>query len=75
MRKLYMYEVVFENIESRYEWWKFFACVSDDPSTALKVILDSDVVKDLLRSGRPDERKRLKHFKGPNQEVLVEASA
>ena len=73
MRKLYMYQAVFENIESRYEWWKSFACVSDDPGAALQVILDSDIVKDLLRSGRSDERKRLKRFEGPNQEIFVEA--
>jgi hypothetical protein len=72
MKKLFLYQVEIVNTISMYRWYMTFACASDDPATALKTILDSGPFREQLRSGRPDEPKRLAQFNGPNGSVFVE---
>lgn len=72
MRKLYLYSIEVMNVVSNYRQYITFACVSDDPGTALKTILDSVPFHDYLKSGAQDEHKRLSQFSGPNGHVFVE---
>lgn len=70
MRKLYIYSI--EVMNASYRQYMTFACVSDDPATVLKTILDSVPFRDYLKSGAKDEPKRLSQFSGPNGHVFVE---